>query len=57
MRTRQVKKPKHPLPTEITAPLSVFLVLISTWLCPILTRKFRALNLSQFVARERWPRR
>jgi len=27
---RKVKKPKHPLPTEITAPLSGFLVLIST---------------------------
>src|SRR5712691_6684250 len=39
--SRKVKKPKHPLPTEVTAPLSVLLVLISTWLYPILTRKFR----------------
>src|ERR1051325_509764 len=37
---RKVKKPKHPLPTEITA-LAVFLVLLSTWFSPILTRKFR----------------
>lgn len=33
----KVKKPKRPFPTEVTAPLSSLLVLISIWLSSILT--------------------